>query len=210
MVYTPAFAALLEERRSTLKAQLDAYLPKGAPFVWEIGSGHGHFLVAYATAHPSQVCMGIDIASDRVERAQRKRDRAKLANLHFLQAEARLFLDTLDENARFSRVFVLFPDPWPKARHNKHRIIQPSVLAAIAAHAAPDCRIYFRTDHAEYFAAAREVFASDPHWEIEDTPWPFEYATVFQQRASSYHSLVARPRTAAGPAKPAPSLSNAP
>lgn len=194
MAYTPHYTSLIEQRRSALQQRVQAILPPNAEFVLEIGCGHGHFLAAYAAAHPDRICIGIDLIGERIARAERKRDRARLANLHFLQAEARLFLETVPGHARIGAVFVLFPDPWPKLRHNKHRIIQPSFLAALAARAVPRCPLYFRTDFEPYFAAARAAFAEDPHWELEPEPWPFEFATVFQQRAPSFQSLVARNR----------------
>ena len=80
----------------------------------EIGAGHGHFLTAYAAAHPERTCVGLDIIAERVERANRKKNRARLDNLHFLHASAEDFLASLPENVRFADVFVLFPDPWPK------------------------------------------------------------------------------------------------
>jgi tRNA (guanine-N7-)-methyltransferase len=194
--YTPKFASILEQRQSALRRQLEAVLPPSqSDFIWEVGCGHGHFLTAYAAAHPRRTCIGIDLVSERIERALKKRDRAKLSNLHFVQAEARLFLETLPAHARLSTIFVLFPDPWPKLRHNKHRIIQPGFLASAAARAATECPLYFRTDFAPYFGAARDVFAADRYWRLVDEPWPFEFETVFQQRAEAFDSLVARCKT---------------
>jgi tRNA (guanine-N7-)-methyltransferase len=122
----------------------------------------------------------------------RKRDRAKLAHLHFLQAEAALFLEALPATARFSTLFILFPDPWPKLRHHKHRILQPEFLTAAAAHAAPGCQLCFRTDHLPYFQSALGVARAHPDWRITEEPWPFEHETVFQSRAASFHSFIAR------------------
>ncbi len=177
-------------------------LPSGSCFTWEIGCGHGHFLTAYAQAHPKETCIGVDIVSDRIERAVRKRDRAKLANLHFLHADARLFLEQLPADVTFQRLFVLFPDPWPKLRHHKHRIMQPEFLTEAASHAAPGARLYFRTDFRPYYDDTKLVFAEHPRWEVmvDDTKpgterWPFEFETVFQSRAAEgYHSLIARVR----------------
>lgn len=191
-MYTPTYVSILEQRRRALRTELDAILPGHDSLTLEVGCGHGHFLTAYAANHPDRVCVGIDLIAERIGRAQRKRDRAKLAHLHFIQAEARLFLEVLPAAARVDAVFVLFPDPWPKLRHNKHRIIQSTFLAAIAAHANSGCPLYFRTDFTPYFDAAREIIAADPAWALSDEPWPFEFATVFQQRADSYHSLIAR------------------
>jgi tRNA (guanine-N7-)-methyltransferase len=194
-VPTSRYQALIQDRKLALRDQLATALPKGKPFVWEIGSGHGHFLTAYATTHPLKSCIGVDLVGERIERAVRKRDRAKLPNLHFIRAEARLFLETLPDDARFSELFILFPDPWPKLRHRKHRILQPGFLAALADHATPDCRLFFRTDFTPYYDEALATLQRHAQWEVIDEPWPFEFETVFQSRAPSHHSIVARRRS---------------
>lgn len=191
------YHTVIAERRAELLAKIEASFPdsQSGEIVWELGSGHGHFLTAYAQAHPKERCVGIDIAGDRVERALRKKTRARLANLEFFQAEAGLFLDVLPRRLRISRTFILFPDPWPKARHHKHRIVRADFLSALSAHALPDSRLYFRTDHVPYFVAGRLVIAGHPDWEVLDEAWPFEFETVFQSRADAHHSLVARRRS---------------
>lgn len=196
-VYKTGYGSVIAERREGVREELARILPADAPrFVWEVGCGHGHFLTAYATAHPDRCCIGVDIESSRIVRATKKRDRARLKNLHFIRSEARLFLEALPAGARLAAVFVLFPDPWPKARHHKHRILQPSFLEQVARWAAPDCRLCFRTDYAPYFAEARETVAASPFWEIVAEPWPFEFETVFQSRAEQHESLIARRRPA--------------
>ena len=189
---TKHYRAMMAERRSALAAQLGAVFPTAADIVWELGSGHGHFLAAYAQAHPTERCVGIDIMSERVERALRKKHRARLHNLEFYQAEAGLFLEVLPSRLRIKRAFILFPDPWPKARHHKHRIVRADFLHELALRATPDCRLYFRTDFVPYFESGRSVFAAHHDWQIMDEPWPFEFETVFQSRADRHHSLVAR------------------
>lgn len=190
---SPRYVTVIEERRNLLLSQLHSILPSGdASFVWEVGCGHGHFLNAYAAAHPSKLCIGVDIESNRIERAEKKRDRAGLKNLHFLRAEARLFLSTLPDQARASDVFILFPDPWPKARHHKHRLLGPDFLATLVRHTTPDARICFRTDHREYYDEAAAAVRASPGWHLTDEAWPFEYNTVFQSRAPDHSSFIAR------------------
>lgn len=202
---TAQFLAMMEARRRDLHERQAHILPSKTDFTWEIGCGHGHFLTAYAQAHPDQICIGIDIVSERIARALRKRDRAKLANLHFIHAEARLFLETLPADATISRLFILFPDPWPKLRHRKHRIMQPDFLNAVAQRAGEGARLYFRTDFTPYYDDTKAVFSAHPDWTLVSTDreftgapatesWPFEHETVFQARAPSYHSLIAHPR----------------
>lgn len=194
---TPAHQEILGARRAVLNAQLASIAGDRNRSVWEVGCGHGHFLTAYAAKHPTSLCIGIDIASDRIARAVRKRDRAGHSNLHFIHAEARLFLDVLPVELRFAEVFVLFPDPWPKSRHHKHRVMQPDFLAAVARRMADGGRLFFRTDHAPYFEHTKEILAAHPDWSLsEGEIWPFEMETVFQSRAERYMSLSARVRQA--------------
>jgi tRNA (guanine-N7-)-methyltransferase len=186
------YAAVLAARRTELQGQLDRIFSASREFTWELGSGHGHFLTGFAQAHRDKCCIGVDIESDRIARALRKRNRAQLENLFFLRAEARLFLDCLPAGAEFSDLFILFPDPWPKLRHHKHRIIQPEFLSRAAARAATTARLCFRTDSAAYFEYAQRTVRAHPRWTIVDEPWPFEFGTVFQNRALQYQSFIAR------------------
>ncbi len=192
VAYQPEFLARIAERRAALRAELAVLLPAAQAIVWEIGSGHGHFLVSYAQAFPAKYCVGVDIIRDRLNRSGKKRDRAQLANCHFVQAEAREFLDALPAGITFDEIWVLFPDPWPKKRHHKNRIMQADFLEALAGRAGEGTRLYFRTDHAEYFQAVTTLLSGLPAWRLEPAAvWPLEQETVFQARAPAYQSCVA-------------------
>ncbi|MFT3868739.1 MAG: methyltransferase domain-containing protein [Nibricoccus sp.] len=193
---TAEYIARRAARCDDLKRTLTGLLAGRKRITLEIGAGHGHFLTDYATAHPEEFCIGVDIVRDRVERATRKRDRAKLSNLVFLLAEAGEFLGALPADVAFQRVFVLFPDPWPKRRHHKNRLMQAEFLSTIATRAEKAAHLCFRTDHAAYFAAAKAEVLAHPDWEVlPEAPWPFERVTVFQSRAPAYESLVAARRS---------------
>jgi tRNA (guanine-N7-)-methyltransferase len=185
-------AAALAERRRRLGAHLPDLVPLDVPFVWEVGCGHGHFLAAYAAAHPEERCVGIDISSDRISRANRKRERAKLKNLHFILAEGEDFVAALPAICRFSAIYILFPDPWPKRRHHKNRVLKPEFLSATAAVAKKGARLYFRTDHEPYFRAAAAIIRAHEDWKESDAEsLPFEEPTVFEKRADRHFTLVA-------------------
>ena len=186
--------AEMEARRQTLRDFFRENLPPVGRFVWEIGCGHGHYLTAYAKEFSTNLCVGIDTSSDRIERARRKSARAELKNVHFVHAEAELFLSQLPSHASITNVFILFPDPWPKKRHHKNRIARPDFLTALAARAGKGAGLYFRTDFTPYLDEVRQTLRAHPEWELADTPWPFEHETVFQSRAETYGSLVARRR----------------
>ena len=185
----------IANRRETLRGALLRIIPPSSRFVWEVGSGHGHFLVAYAAAHPADLCIGIDIASDRIARANRKRERAGLPNLHFVRADADDFLAAIPKGACFTAVFILFPDPWPKRRHHKKRVMTSGFLTAVAEAAGKGARLHFRTDREPYFRAAASAVGAHADWVVSDpVAWLFEEPSVFQRRAERYFSLVATRR----------------
>lgn len=175
-----------------MRAELEALLKGRTRMVWEPCCGHGHFLTGYADAHPESFCVGVDLIGDRIERGLRKRSRAELDNLHFIRGEATMFLEQLPEWVQLESVFVLFPDPWPKKRHHKNRIMQAGFLSDVAKRCAPGAALHFRTDFAPYFEATLEVVRAHPDWELRtELAWPFELETVFQQRADSFQSMIA-------------------
>lgn len=194
------YVSIRDQRLAALREGFFPRLPlaAGRPLTLELGCGHGHYLNAYAAAHPDEFCVGLDLLEDRIERATRKADRARLANLTFVQAEAALFLAALAAHpasctpalppVRLRRVFVLFSDPWPKRRHWKHRVLQPALLDTLAPLTAPGAALHFRTDHPEYFLYARSVVAEHAAWRLAEPSepagaWPFEHVSVFEERA---------------------------
>jgi tRNA (guanine-N7-)-methyltransferase len=182
-------------RRDDLRGQVEKIVGSKGHLVWEVGCGHGHFLTAYSKANPDQICIGVDIMSDRVIRANRKRERARLPHLHFIRADAADFLAVMPDDTRFNSVFVLFPDPWPKRRHHKNRVMTTEFLSAVASRSAISARLYFRTDHEEYFHGVAAMLRTHKDWEEhEDTAFPLEEPTVFQKRSAVHFTLVAKRR----------------
>ena len=190
---TREYRTRVKERNESLQFEIASITAHEKKIVWEVGCGHGHFLVAYAKDHPRETCIGVDVVRDRVERARRKKGRAGLQHLYFLIADAGEFLTALPGGLKLSSIFVLFPDPWPKRRHHKNRLISPLFMDALSQRAGEGTRFYFRTDFEPYFLAVSALVRAHPKWELAEEPWPFESQTVFQARASHYFSLVARP-----------------
>lgn len=182
-------ALRLEELRPRVAEALTT-LAGLRPRVLEMGCGHGHFLSAFAQAEPHAGFLGVDYANARIVRARRKQSRLGLCNIAFLRAEALEFLAALPPGAGFDRVFVLFPDPWPKKRHRKNRLMCGPFLERLAGVMPPGADLFFRTDSAAYFEeVVAMVGTGHPSWALApDAPWPFEHATVFQQKAGGFHS----------------------
>ena len=163
------------------------------PDVLEIGCGHGHFLAAYASAYPKQYCVGIDLKNKRLQKSDKKREKRDLNNLHFLKAEGREFMEALDPTVRLNRIFILFPDPWPKKRHHRRRLIQDDFLSALGAHTLLGGNIYFRTDFQPYYEWTSEKIERSPDWtRDENASWPFEEESYFEQILGEHRSLIAR------------------
>lgn len=175
-----------------LGATLAAALAGRTSLTFELGCGHGHWLTAYAAAHPDEFCVGIDLITHRVERSVRKQTLGKLDNVLFLKAEATEFLDALPATVVLRKIFILYPDPWPKKKHHKNRFINAENLARLAAHAVPGARLHFRTDDADYQAWTHDHLAAHPAWRLlDDVPWPFERITFFEERMKDKRDLVA-------------------
>jgi len=191
---TAFYHSQLDERQSQLRALSAELFAGNKACVLEIGCGHGHFLNKYASTYNEKFCLGLDIISDRIDRARRKQQRGCLNNLHFLHANAEEFLVAAPAGLRFLDVYVLFPDPWPKRRHHKNRLLQPDFLSRLQPMMAQGSRLFFRTDDKEYYASSEEILNEHPGWALGAGTWPFECETVFQQRADTYFSLVAHPK----------------
>ena len=139
--------------------------------------------------------MGIDLLGERLRKCEAKRARRGLGNVVFLKAEASELLDALPGAPRLDKVFILYPDPWPKRRQTRKRFLQAANLDRLARTARPGCRLAFRTDHADYHEAAGQALAAHPEWEpLGGEPWPFESPTFFQDLLRDRRDLQARRR----------------
>ncbi len=181
----------VENRKALLKEAMSESLGDEKRIVLEVGCGHGHWLTDYAATHNDAFCLGIDVIGDRIDRANRKARRSGAANLQFLKAEAMEFLELLEPSLSIGAVFILFPDPWPKKRHWKNRIMNPAFMESLARFCPKGALLHFRTDHEGYFEWTVESLSAFKDWRrTSGADWPFERETVFQSKASSYQSLI--------------------
>ncbi len=151
-------------RRARLEAILDRFgitaadLPDGNPArlfpaatpVWlEIGFGAGEHLAAQAAAHPGVGFIGCEPFRNGVATLARLIDEADLGNIRIFHEDVRLLMPTLAP-AVFDRVFLLFPDPWPKTRHHRRRFVNRENLDQMARTMRDGAELRFATDHADY------------------------------------------------------------
>ncbi len=135
------------------------------PLDLEIGSGKGTFLVQQAPLEPGVDFLGLEIAKAFWRHAADRARRHGLPNVRLLWHDADAFLRNHVADETFRRVHVYFPDPWPKARHHKRRLIQPPflrelhrVLVAPGRDGVAEVRL--ATDHTDYFAWMEEAAAA--------------------------------------------------
>lgn len=118
--------------------------------VWlEIGFGAGEHLAAQAKAHPKVGFIGADIFENGIASLLRHCNEGKLANVRIFYDDARALIPALAP-ASLSRVFLPYPDPWPKRRHSKRRFFSPETLDSLALAMAPESELRVATDHPVY------------------------------------------------------------
>ncbi len=122
--------------------------PKRA--IWlEIGFGGGEHLVGQAAKHPDIGMLAAEPFMEGVGKTLSVIDEDSLANIRLWRGDARVLVDQLTPLS-LDRVFILFPDPWPKARHRKRRIVQPRFLNELSRVMKPGAELRFATDVADY------------------------------------------------------------
>ena len=146
-----------------IMARLDfrAIFGNDQPTEVELGSGDGSFLAEYASRHANRNFLGVERLLGRMRKLDRKGRRRGLANLRCVRIEAAYVLEWMISPASITALHVYFPDPWPKRRHLKRRLINESFARHAHDALIPGGHVYLRTDHAEYFQQMNEVFQAN-------------------------------------------------
>jgi tRNA (guanine-N7-)-methyltransferase len=162
--------------------------PEATTMVLEIGFGGGEHLVAQAAAHPETGYIGVEPFMNGVGSCLRHIEEAGVTNVRLHMGDARDVISMLPD-AALDRVDILFPDPWPKARHHKRRLVQGDFVASLARIVKPGGEVRFATDWANYAAWTLEIFTHAPHfaWGAERaadwrSPWPRHVTTRYEEK----------------------------
>ncbi len=163
----PRQAALIETLLPTVRLDLSApldlrALSADATETWlEIGFGGGEHLAGQAARHPEHLLLGAEPFLNGAASALRHIEDDALTNVRLHVGDARELIAVLPD-AGLSRIFILFPDPWPKTRHHKRRLIQPDLVGELARVLAPGGRLRFATDWADYANSALQRLRAEP------------------------------------------------
>ncbi|MEI8298159.1 MAG: tRNA (guanosine(46)-N7)-methyltransferase TrmB [Pseudomonadota bacterium] len=136
---------------------LDTVFGRHAPRTMEIGFGDGETLVALAAAHPERDYLGLEVHPPGIGHCLLRAAEAELSNLRVISHDAVEVLERGIAPGTLDEVLVYFPDPWPKKRHHKRRIVQASFASLVASRLAPAGRLRLATDWVPYAQWMREV-----------------------------------------------------
>src|SRR5438552_2074613 len=131
---------------------------RAQPLEIELGSGDGSFLVEYAQRLLKHNFIGVERLLGRLRKLDRKGRRAGLANLRGIRIESSYFLEYLVPPHSVSALHVYFPDPWPKRKHRRHRLINEQFPAVAQQTLVSNGIVFLRTDDRNYFEQMVGVF----------------------------------------------------
>jgi tRNA (guanine-N7-)-methyltransferase len=151
--------------------------------VWlEIGFGGGEHLAAQAERHPEIGFIGCEVFENGIAKLVAEAERRRLANLRLFSDDARLLIAVLPE-ASIERVFILFPDPWPKQRHHKRRIVSRETLDHLARIMTDAAELRLATDDPGYFSSMLECVTGHPEF-----AWPARRPADWRERPPDWPS----------------------
>ena len=140
------------------------------PVELEIGCGDGGFLLGYAQSNPKRNFIGVERLFGRIRKLDKKGRRDNLQNLRLLRIEARYLIQHLLPEHQMEAMHVYFPDPWPKDKHARHRLIDGEFPGHTARLLKSGGVIHLRTDDMAYFEQMQEVFRAHGGFELESAP----------------------------------------
>jgi tRNA (guanine-N7-)-methyltransferase len=141
---------------------LEACFGRRAPLVLEIGFGMGDATAQVAAAQPQTDFLGIEVHPPGVGALLRQIGERQLTNLRIVQHDAVEVLEQMIAPATLAGVHIWFPDPWPKARHHKRRLVQPPFVARLVTRIVPGGYLHCATDWEPYAQQMLEVLSAEP------------------------------------------------
>ncbi len=128
----------------------------------EIGFGRGEALIEMARAAPDRTFLGVEVSRKRALKGARRVDRAEVPNVRIVCSTAEYLLERVLPDGSIAECWVNFPDPWPKKRHHKRRLIRPELVRRIVRVLEPGALLHIATDHAAYATWIAEVMREAP------------------------------------------------
>lgn len=179
----------------------ESLFPAKQPVEVELGSGDGSFILDYAAAHPETNFLAVERLMGRLKKIDRKGRRAGLKNLLGVRLEAGYLLEWMIIPGVLDAVHIYFPDPWPKRRHWKNRLIHEEFAQSLIKALKPGGFLHLRTDDRPYFDRMLEVFDGEAVradlTRVETSPdllaWKTDFEKVFNEQGKpTWHASWSR------------------
>jgi tRNA (guanine-N7-)-methyltransferase len=174
-----------------------AIFGRRAPLVLEIGSGMGETTARIAAERPDTDFIAVEVHGPGVGSLLKLIDREQLKNLRVIRHDALEVLQHMIADGSLAGIHLFFPDPWPKKRHHKRRLVQPAFAALAGRKLAPGGALHVATDWDDYAAQIREVLQGSP--DFTPAPAASRPATKFELRGRrlghTVHDFVFRRRS---------------
>ncbi len=175
---------------------LDALFGRHAPCIMEIGFGNGELIAEMAANAPDMDFIGVEVHEPGVGHCLMLVDARNLTNVRIIRHDAVEVLRDQIPDAALAGVNLFFPDPWPKKRHHKRRIIQPDFVALLSGKIRIGGAVQIATDWTGYAEHIEAIVAANPSFEATDGPPTGRCVTKFEQRGKNLghgiHDLVYR------------------
>jgi tRNA (guanine-N7-)-methyltransferase len=167
---------------------LAALFGRDAPRVLDIGFGDGEAIATSAANYPALDYLGVEVHEPGIGHLLLLLEKTDLTNVRVIARDAADVVPQQIPDGSFAAVNLFFPDPWPKKRHHKRRLVQPPFIAEMLRVLAPGGLLHVATDWADYAVHTAEVLAQDPRFipvaidELRDDPLAFRPPTKFERR----------------------------
>lgn len=165
------------------------------PLIVEIGCGNGHFLTQQALKNPSENFIGIDLKDYRIVKSRMKENLLNLTNIRWICGEAGASIERMFPDKSLEKIYMTFPDPWPKKRHWKHRLFQANFIPLIAKKLTNNGKFIFISDHEGYYQwcmdlieTQKELIVVSHDYDISMTESAFGKIWSVEHRA--FHSFT--------------------
>lgn len=153
------------------------------PVDLEIGAGRGDFAIGYGGENPDINILAVERKANYLKRGVNKARQQGIGNIRFLNVEINHLLAEYVPADSLSSVHIYFPDPWPKKRHKKRRIVQLGMIKQLSRKLKLGGLLHLRTDHADYFASMMEVMCEQQWFTPVEVPAEIsKHQTGFERR----------------------------
>jgi len=162
--------ALIKEKIIPFKTSdfplvLNENYPQFKKFAIEIGSGWGEFTLANAQDHPDVLTIALEKKKHRITRSAKHQIKREIENVRWMIIDIGWYFEGVFLEKQFDKITINFPDPWPKAKHHKHRFIKPDMVTELSRIAKPGGILEYGTDYWPYMESGLTLLEDSGYWE---------------------------------------------